>query len=240
MQAPHNQKQKAQLRAPDPGNPQIGTEARPVVVELKDRPKSEAESAEDRRKNGNKEYLDRWTFYAAIASAVISGLLLMVGWCGVRAAVRTLKAIERQLALQEVAMTQWLNIEKWHGQLVTQQDEQKLEFSFDITNTTKFPLTLEYITTNAHGCAMTRRSDQVLAPDGASNVKGITGKLGDDQIRIYNTTKLTLVIEGAVVYENVFKKRQTQRFNAMCFGSAHSEFVFYSYAGAKESQEKAN
>jgi hypothetical protein len=112
--------------------------------------------------------------------------------------------------------------------------------SFDITNTTKFPLTLEYITTNAHGCAMTRRSDQVLAPDGASNVKGITGKLGDDQIRIYNTTKLTLVIEGAVVYENVFKKRQTQRFNAMCFGSAHSEFVFYSYAGAKESQEKAN
>jgi hypothetical protein len=131
MQAPHNQKQKAQLRAPDPGNPQIGTEARPVVVELKDRPKSEAESAEDRRKNGNKEYLDRWTFYAAIASAVISGLLLMVGWCGVRAAVRTLKAIERQLALQEVAMTQWLNIEKWHGQLVTQQDEQKLEFSFE-------------------------------------------------------------------------------------------------------------
>lgn len=108
VQAAHNQKQKAALRAADPGNPQIGTEARPAFVELKDRPKGKDEAAEDRRKNDTKEYRDAGTFYAAVASAIIGGLLLIVGALGVKAALSTLDAISRQADLQERAIRPWV------------------------------------------------------------------------------------------------------------------------------------
>jgi hypothetical protein len=65
-------------------------------VELKDRTKSEDEAAEDRRKNDTKEHRDAWTFYAAVGSALISALLLIVGGFGVWAALRTLDAINSQ------------------------------------------------------------------------------------------------------------------------------------------------
>jgi hypothetical protein len=124
-------------------------------------------------------------------------------------------------------MRHWHIIENWRGQLITRAGEKILEFSFDIVNRTKFPLRLEFITTNSQGYAMQRKADQVLAPEGGSNEnKGTTGKLSEEQIRKYHGTKLTPLIEGAVVYEDVFEKRRTHRFNAGVL-ALHTPSLFF-------------
>ena len=148
---------------------------------------------------------------------------------------RSTAATEKSVRLQEVAMRQWVSIERWHGQIITRQGETILEFGFDIVNRTKFPLKLEYITTNANGCASQRNADQLLAPEKEYSVKGATGRLSGEQHLKYSEAKLTIFITGAVTYKDVFEKRRTQLFNTMCFCSTHSEFVFYPYVGTQGS-----
>ncbi len=96
-----NKKQQAEQGAPQAQNTQRGTENRPLIVDIKEHPKSETEAAEDKRINDAKDYRDRWTFHLAAIGTVISGLLLIIGVGGVCAAVRTLRAIESQATLME-------------------------------------------------------------------------------------------------------------------------------------------
>jgi len=94
-------KSQSNLGTSDSSNTQIGTEARPVVVELKNRPKAQQEADDDRRRGDTKDFRDRWTFRVTVISAFISGLLLLVGGCGVLAALRTLNEIKRQADTME-------------------------------------------------------------------------------------------------------------------------------------------
>lgn len=143
---------------------------------------------------------------------------------------RSTAATEKSVKLQEVAMRQWVSIENWNGQIVTREGKRLLEFKFDIVNRTKSPLRLEFITTNAHGCATQQRADHVLGPEKEFSVTRVTGPLSEEQ-----QSKLRITIAGAVTYEDVFEERRTQRFNATCSWSTHSGFFFYQYEGTQES-----
>jgi hypothetical protein len=101
MPAGDKEKQKADARTFNPAAAEIGTEPRPAVVELKKHAKSEAEATKERADKDSKDFRDRWTFYAAMAVAAFNGILVIVGSLGVRAAVRTLRAIEKQADLME-------------------------------------------------------------------------------------------------------------------------------------------
>ena len=190
-----------------------------------------------------------------IVGVVCALALAVAGIVGIYVGVRTLKAIKQQarimvrqtvatriaaqatrksVELQEVAMRQWVSIENWHGRIVTRQDEKILEFGFDIVNRTKFPLTLEYITTNAHGCAAQQRASRVLAPENEFKVKQQSGRLSDEQYLTYNQAKLTMNIACAITYKDVFEKQRIQYFDAMCFCSSHSGCSFYQHEGDKK------
>src|SRR5689334_16873894 len=96
IQTGKEQKQQAEASTRQPGNTQRGTEDSPLIVDINQHPKSETETAEDKRINESKEYRDRCTFRLTVIGTIISGLLLIVGAGGVCAAIRTLRAIETQ------------------------------------------------------------------------------------------------------------------------------------------------
>jgi hypothetical protein len=146
-----------------------------------------------------------------------------------------IQAMERSLALQEVALRQWISIENWRGQLVSQNGERKLVFSFDIVNPTKFPLTLDCITVNTYGCGSQMKANYVLAPGKKFIDRSWpTGPLSKEQGVSYDEAKLSVIVKCAVTYQDVFDKQRIQYFNVTCFCSAHSEIFFYPYAGSED------
>lgn len=104
----HNQEQTAKPYGSNANPDQRGTPTSPFIVETHPRADNPEEAEEHKAENDIKEYRDRWTFnltvfnaIIAIAVAIFTGLLVCVGWRGVRAAVRTLDAIERQAHLMQ-------------------------------------------------------------------------------------------------------------------------------------------
>jgi hypothetical protein len=111
-----DRKQATELTAPKAQTDQRGTKDSPLTVDVLSRPKSQQEAAEEKRKLDDRESRDRWTFNLAIAVAGFTGLLVIVGWRGVRVANRTLRAIEAQtgatrdsVALLANAERAWVN-----------------------------------------------------------------------------------------------------------------------------------
>jgi hypothetical protein len=80
---------------------QTGTKGAPLVVDVIGRPKTEAEAPEDKRNEDSKAFIDTLTVGSAIAVAAFTGILVMIGYCGVRAANRTLVAIRKQGVLMK-------------------------------------------------------------------------------------------------------------------------------------------
>lgn len=98
----HNQKQQPKLATGQPKEEQRGTKESPFIIETHDRPDSPKEAAKHKTENDTKEYRDRWTFRLAVAYTIFTGLLVSIGAGGVYAALRTLKAIEAQVAITKV------------------------------------------------------------------------------------------------------------------------------------------
>lgn len=101
VNARKKQKQQPKLGQDQTQTNQTGTQNSPLVVDILSHPKGEREAAEDKRKDDQRDFRDRWTFRIAIAAAIFTGLLVYVGWRGVCVALRTLEAIEAQANLME-------------------------------------------------------------------------------------------------------------------------------------------
>ena len=97
--AGQNKKQQPGLATGQHKDEQRGTNESPLVVDIRDRQKSFDETAKDKAENDWKHHVDTWTVNLALAIAILTGLLVLIGGFGVRAANRTLKAIERQANL---------------------------------------------------------------------------------------------------------------------------------------------
>lgn len=145
-----NPKQKTNLTA---SQPQIGTEASPVIVETHSRAKSEAESAEAKADREHTARIEGWTLFFTGAAALFTGLLVWVGWRGVNAAMRTLREIEKQALLmdgqlkemqearkqaaKQLAVTErpWLSVNlKTFGPLTVGDTETRIQLLAEVTN----------------------------------------------------------------------------------------------------------
>lgn len=98
---PSHEKHQDALRTADPKDRQDAAQDAPIVVNMDGYPKSKAEAAEERAENNRKKWIDIGTVAGALLAALFTGVLVIVGWCGVRAAIRTLKAIQRQAHLMQ-------------------------------------------------------------------------------------------------------------------------------------------
>jgi len=71
---------------------------------------------------------------------ILTVVLVLIGATGVRAALHTLKAIERQVTLQAASMTQWVLVENWNTSF--NQVTRELAVDFTVANESSFPLAM--------------------------------------------------------------------------------------------------
>jgi hypothetical protein len=59
--------------------------------------------------------------------------------------------MQRQIKLQEAAFRQWITFKNWEVTPELGQDDLRLDFTFQIANTTKFPLTIDGVVVESGG-----------------------------------------------------------------------------------------
>jgi hypothetical protein len=98
---PKSVQRPSDAKTSEPQDSQRGTKESPIFVHILQDPQSQTDAAKTEKDNKRKETVDLVTAWSAGLAALFTGLLVIVGWGGVRAAVRTLAAIERQVTLME-------------------------------------------------------------------------------------------------------------------------------------------
>ena len=101
-----NKKQNTALTQSQPETDRRGTKDSPLIIDPKGHKDTPEEAAQSKADEDYKRQIDRWTIGSAISVAVLTGLLVIVGWRGVNAANRTLWEINRQADLMEQQLTE--------------------------------------------------------------------------------------------------------------------------------------
>jgi hypothetical protein len=99
VEASSQKKQQTGLTTDHSKNDQRGTKDAPFVVDAEGHQSTPAEAGRKKDAADPKDYVDRWTFYLAFANAGFTFVLMLTAIGGVRAALKTLRAIERQADL---------------------------------------------------------------------------------------------------------------------------------------------
>lgn len=105
---PSDQGKPDDTKPPRPQNVQRGTKDSPLVVDVLGHPRSNVDAAKAESDDKSKEFNDRLVAWSAVAAAVFTGLLVIIGWRGVNAALRTLdemRAAGKQAA-QHLGLTE--------------------------------------------------------------------------------------------------------------------------------------
>ena len=150
--------------------------------------------------------------------------LVLVGIAGIFAAVCTLKKIERQTNLQEIAYTQWIVVKNWRSEMMNEPNPmrypdgspvQRLRIRLEIVNESQFPLTLSDSIIAFKG----RRSDEIgtlkfYAPQNFPlfpNVPYIVDVpiiLNNEEAATFEGGYFFIRIEGNFTYIGVLKKTE--------------------------------
>lgn len=93
---PRRLEKPTDAKTTEPQRDQRGMKGSPIFVDIEQHPESEAEAAKTEKDNRRKERNDLVVAWSAGLAAFFTGLLVIVGWRGVRAAISTLRAIEGQ------------------------------------------------------------------------------------------------------------------------------------------------
>jgi hypothetical protein len=84
----------ANSRSTDSPDLQRGAKDPPILVHIEQDPQTHAGSANAENKHTSKDFYDKLGIWSAATAAACTLLLVAIGGCGVRAAIRTLKAVE--------------------------------------------------------------------------------------------------------------------------------------------------
>ncbi len=96
-----NKKGNPTLSTDNPKPLQIGTKETPLVVDPQGHVNTPEETAKSQKDEDHKAFVDFWAVSSAVAVAVFTGILMIIGWRGVNAANRTLREIKRQADLMD-------------------------------------------------------------------------------------------------------------------------------------------
>jgi len=137
VQAGSDQKQQPDLANGNTTPEQRGTKGAPLVVDIKGHKNTEEETAKEQREKDDKDFTDRWTFRATVAVAGFTGLLVIIGGLGVWAALRTLRAIEREF---ELSHRPWVSVAlNIASPIVFDPDGMRVTIRFELRNTGNSP-----------------------------------------------------------------------------------------------------
>jgi hypothetical protein len=86
-------------KATQPRELQRGSKESPIFIYIEQDPQGQSNATNTGNAVQHKDFYDKLGAWGGAAAAFFSFLLVIVGWCGVKAALRTLQAIERQANL---------------------------------------------------------------------------------------------------------------------------------------------
>jgi hypothetical protein len=107
-----HQKQQSKLTATQAKSDQQGTQDSPLVVDIKSRPKTPEEAAQEKRRIDDKKLVDTRTFRLAVVNTFFTGVLMLVGIGGVCLALRTLRVLEKQAKATKDSVDVLINSER--------------------------------------------------------------------------------------------------------------------------------
>jgi hypothetical protein len=173
-------------------------------------------AAEEKKENDRKSYVDAWTLRLTVANAIFTGSLLLVGSFGIYAAIRTLRAIERQATLPAAAMTQWVSVVNWQSNLVTlfipssSPEPRALLVQFDIANESSFPLIarfdFRFFGNLPNRVRLVSSQDTPMFPRKPYKCE-VRLRLTAEQSKEYLDTVLRIAVRGEIAHVGVAKEQ---------------------------------
>jgi hypothetical protein len=224
----HKPKHQPELPTAQAQPDKRGTQESPLVVETHDRRQTDKEATEAQANKDSAEFINRWTFRFTGIAALATVLLVIVGWFGVKAANRTLRAIERQVTLQAASMTQWVSVSKWIvnvaqtvGPLSPQPKVLSIEFA--VVNESDFPLimraTFRFFGLLPNRAELHTVGDVDLFPEKPHYMRVPSLRLTEDQGEDYVGNGLRIAVHGQIIHVGVAKEQSplmTIRGNLFC------------------------
>lgn len=234
---PSDQQRPADSKAPQSQSKQRGTEESPIFIHILQDPQGKADTAKTQSEDGNKPLYDALTAWGAIVAAGFTGLLVIVGVFGVRAANRTLEAIRQQGNLMarefELSHRPWVAVElAVTDTLEFDSNGLKVPVRFTLKNTGNSPALRTFIDAvidtnwdegivdanwrlfcSKPNSGLGKRIGVSLFP-GSTTVRDesfiVTRKMIEENLDPTESRFLKLTIMGKVGYEFSFAERECQ------------------------------
>jgi len=140
--------------------------------------------------------------------------LLAIAWQS-RETARSAKAAQDNTRLQTAALRQWVNIQGFRDAVETRfigtRPHLDLQLSFEITNPTTMPLTVEWYVISINTTKYSSRLNVTLAP-GQMHGLGALISYTDEVRNEYLRDAYVITITGVIAYTDALKDFQKQRF----------------------------
>lgn len=241
------QEDQTGLAAKEAQSDQRGTKNAPLVVDTEGHQYSPAETAERKRKNNEKELIERRSQNLTIANTIFTGILMIVGIGGVTAALLTLNAIKNQgssMKAQNKMMLaqfdQWVYLNNWR---VDNPWSDRIRVQVDLINPTSFPMTISsgYMTFDDNQAKTTHCiGNNTFLPPNIPNIICITIGITPDQAHRFANGSLNFLVSGQFThYPRIGENAIVQPFRGFFYcGMGTSEFDWEVHMNPETEQEQ--
>ena len=118
---------------------QRGTKEAPFFVHIEKNPKEGGDSIPAKQDDSQHNFYEGLSAWSALGTALLTGFLVAVGAGGICAALKTLKAIERQANLMQAQHDQWPTVGSWK---IQEMGLNRVGISVEILNPSYYPVTI--------------------------------------------------------------------------------------------------
>jgi hypothetical protein len=139
-------------------------------------------------------------------------ILVLAAIVGILYTIKTLRAIEREVNLQQAAMAQWIVLENWSHEVLGQNPDRSdhVRIRFEVNNPTGWPIALESLEITIAG-QITNFEPQMLLPKDPHRMS--------HDIKFDNfprtSGQVSLDVISRAVYDNILKERIPQEITGL-------------------------
>lgn len=166
-------------------------------------------------KDGTQDQKPHWYASSEWWLVIVAIPTLILIWWQARETARSAKASEDNIRLQIAALRQWVNIQGFRDgvepRFTPTGTELDLQLSFEITNPTKMPLTVEWYVISINGTKYSSRLNVTLAPDQMHGLMALISYT-DEVKNEYLRDGYVIIVTGVIAYTDALKEFQKQRF----------------------------
>jgi len=183
-------------------------------------------------KTAPKDASAEWSLViVGVVTAVVIGYQAYETRRATKAMQRSTEATVKSVRLQETALRQWVDIEKWRAMPYLREDGVlTLHIEFDVVNPTNLPLTLNAVSTIIDGQQGSISQKNLLPPKNRHAV-AMPIKITQEQLLKWKQDKIGFPVSGQVIYEDILEQVRPQPFGGMIACSEKNGVVFMRFHG---------